>query len=108
VRRGDVRAAILHVLNDEARNGYQIITEITERSGGAWKPSPGSVYPTLQQLEDEGLVESFEEAGRKATRLTTAGRHYVETNPEEMAAVWAPFATETQRREAIGILLVDA
>ena len=55
-RRGDVRAAILAVLAEQPMNGYQIIQEIAERSGGAWKPSPGSIYPTLQQLEDEGLV----------------------------------------------------
>ena len=64
VRRGDVRAAILDVLAVEPMNGYQIIQQIAERSGGAWKPSPGSVYPTVQQLEDEGLVEGSE--GRAA------------------------------------------
>ena len=56
-RRGDIRAAILAVLAEQPMNGYQIIQEIATRSGGVWKPSPGSIYPTLQQLEDEGLVE---------------------------------------------------
>ena len=56
VRRGDVRAAILALLAEEPMHGYQIITELTERSGGVWRPSPGSVYPTLSALEDQGLV----------------------------------------------------
>lgn len=88
-RRGDVRAAILSVLSDQPRNGYQVIQEIAERTGGAWKPSPGSIYPTLQQLEDEGLVEQTTESGRKAYALTEDGRAYVTTHPDEMAAPWA-------------------
>ena len=58
-------------------NGYQIISAIAERTGGAWKPSPGSVYPTISQLEDEGLVEADDERGRRTLRLTDAGRAYV-------------------------------
>jgi DNA-binding PadR family transcriptional regulator len=91
VRRGDVRAAILDVLAVEPMNGYQIIQQIAERSGGAWKPSPGSVYPTVQQLEDEGLVEADENGGRRLLRLTDAGRDYVEAHPDEMAATWRAF-----------------
>src|SRR5262245_44828918 len=78
VRRGDVRAAILDVLSVEPMNGYQIIQQIAERSGGAWKPSPGSLYPTVQQLEDEGLVEGREGEGRRLLQLTEEGRRYVE------------------------------
>jgi DNA-binding PadR family transcriptional regulator len=77
VKRGDVRAAILDALASQPMNGYQIIQQIAERSGGAWKPSPGSVYPTLQQLEDEGLVEGTEVEGRRVLQLTEAGRAYV-------------------------------
>ena len=77
-------------------NGYQVIQKIAERTDGAWKPSPGSVYPTVQQLEDEGLVANGEEAGRKVLRLTDAGRAYVAEHPEEMAAVWAPFDEEAE------------
>lgn len=88
-RRGDVRAAILSVLSDQARNGYQVIQEIAERTNGAWKPSPGSIYPTLQQLEDEGLVEQVSDGGRKVYTLTDDGRDYVATHPDEMAAPWA-------------------
>jgi DNA-binding PadR family transcriptional regulator len=96
VRRGDVRAAILDVLAVEPMNGYQIIQQIAERSGGAWKPSPGSVYPTVQQLEDEGLVEGRDVEGRRLLRLTDAGRTYVEENAEEMAATWRPFEESTE------------
>ncbi|MDN5790729.1 MAG: PadR family transcriptional regulator, partial [Micrococcales bacterium] len=90
-RRGDVRAAILDVLAGDEMNGYQLIQQISERSDGAWKPSPGSVYPTIQQLEDEGLVEGRDVEGRRVLRLSDAGRAYVEEHPAEMAATWAPF-----------------
>ena len=91
VRRGDVRAAILDVLGTEPMNGYQIISQIGERSGGAWRPSPGSVYPTISQLEDEGLVTSDDAAGRRTLRLTEEGKAYVAEHPEELARVWEPF-----------------
>src|SRR3954462_5580548 len=91
VRRGDVRSAILDVLAVEPMNGYQIIQQIAERTGGAWKPSPGSVYPTVQQLEDEGLVEGHEGEGRRLLRLSEEGRRYVEEHPDELAATWRPF-----------------
>jgi DNA-binding PadR family transcriptional regulator len=93
-RRGDVRAAILDVLAVEPMNGYQVIQQIAQRSGGAWKPSPGSVYPTIQQLEDEGLVEGTAQEGRRLLRLTDAGRQYVEEHPDELAATWRPFEEE--------------
>ena len=73
-RRGDVRAALLTLLAEEPRNGYQLMQEIERRSDGVWRPSPGSVYPALQQLEDEGLVRSDESEGRKLFHLTEAGR----------------------------------
>jgi DNA-binding MarR family transcriptional regulator len=68
-----------------------VIQQISDRTGGSWKPSPGSVYPTIQQLEDEGLVEAHETDGRRLLRLTDEGRRYVEDHAEEMAATWAPF-----------------
>ena len=73
-RRGDVRAALLVLLAEEPRNGYGLMQEIEARSNGAWRPSPGSVYPALQQLEDEGLVRAEETDGRKLFHLTEAGR----------------------------------
>ncbi|MER7248019.1 PadR family transcriptional regulator [Kribbella sp. NPDC000426] len=87
-RRGDVRAAILAVLAEQPMNGYQIIQEIAERSGGVWKPSPGSIYPTLQQLEDEGLVTADAEVGRRTFQLTDEGRAYVAEHQDEVSAPW--------------------
>lgn len=81
-RRGDVRASILALLKDRPMHGYEMIQEIAERSGGAWKPSPGSVYPTLQLLEDEGLIASESEGGKKLFALTEAGRTAAEEGPE--------------------------
>ncbi|WP_435844396.1 PadR family transcriptional regulator [Streptomyces griseoflavus] len=81
-RRGDVRASILALLKDRPMHGYEMIQEIAERSGGAWKPSPGSVYPTLQLLEDEGLIVSESEGGKKLFSLTGAGRTAAEEGPE--------------------------
>ncbi|GAA2461058.1 PadR family transcriptional regulator [Streptomyces macrosporus] len=81
-RRGDVRASILALLADRPMHGYEMIQEIAERSGGAWKPSPGSVYPTLQLLEDEGLITSASEGGKKLFSLTDAGRAEAENGPE--------------------------
>jgi len=74
--RGDIRAAILVLLGEQPSHGYQIIQEVEARSGGAWRVSPGSVYPTLQQLEDEGLVRTTadSESGRRVYELTDAGR----------------------------------
>ena len=73
VGKGDVRAAVLALLAEQPMHGYQIINEIEVRSGGSWKPSAGSVYPTLQLLADEGLVSSEESNGRKTYALTEAG-----------------------------------
>ncbi|MFF9365466.1 PadR family transcriptional regulator [Streptomyces griseoluteus] len=81
-RRGDVRASILALLKDRPMHGYEMIQEIAERSGGAWKPSPGSVYPTLQLLEDEGLIVSESEGGKKLFALTEAGRTAAEEGPD--------------------------
>jgi DNA-binding PadR family transcriptional regulator len=84
-----VRAAILAVLAESPMNGYQIIQQIAERSGGMWKPSPGSIYPTLQQLEDEGLVRAETDGGRRSYDLTDDGRAYVAEHADEIAAPWA-------------------
>ncbi|GHH88258.1 hypothetical protein GCM10018793_67310 [Streptomyces sulfonofaciens] len=81
-RRGDVRASILALLKDRSMHGYEMIQEIAERSGGVWKPSPGSVYPTLQLLEDEGLIDSASEGGKKLFSLTESGRQAADEGPE--------------------------
>ncbi|TKK00060.1 PadR family transcriptional regulator [Plantibacter flavus] len=77
VGRGDVRSAVLALLAEQPMHGYQIIREIEERSGGSWKPSAGSVYPTLQLLSDEGIITAEESGGRKTYALTEAGRDEV-------------------------------
>jgi DNA-binding PadR family transcriptional regulator len=74
VRRGDVRSAVLALLDDRPMHGYEMIQELEERTGGRWRPSAGSIYPTLQLLEDEGLVTPEEVEGRKVYALTEAGR----------------------------------
>jgi DNA-binding PadR family transcriptional regulator len=83
--RGDVRAAVLSLLAERPMHGYQIINEISERSGGSWKPSAGSVYPTLQLLADEGLIEAEEQNGRKTYSLTEAGRAVADETTEAKA-----------------------
>jgi DNA-binding transcriptional ArsR family regulator len=80
--KGDVRAAVLALLAEKPMHGYQIINEIAERSGGAWKPSAGSVYPTLQLLADEGLITAEEEGGRKTYTLTEAGTAEAEASAD--------------------------
>ncbi len=87
-RRGDIRTAALLLLAEEPRNGYQIMQEVEERSGGVWRPSPGSVYPALQQLEDEGLIGSQESDGRKVFALTDAGRELIAERGDEQRAPW--------------------
>ena len=92
--RGDVRAAILALLREGPHTGYQIMSEIEERSGGAWRPSPGAVYPALSQLADEGLIAGEESGGRRAFSLTEAGREYVEQNPEMARGAWESAAQQ--------------
>ena len=92
--RGDVRAAILALLNEGPLNGYQIMSEIEERSNGAWRPSPGSIYPALSQLSDEGLITGEESGGKRVYRLTDAGREYVEQNPERARGAWESSAQQ--------------
>jgi DNA-binding PadR family transcriptional regulator len=84
--RGDIRAAILALLAEQPMHGYQIIREIGERSEGAWSPSPGSVYPTLQQLTDEELVRSSEQDGKRVYELTDEGR--VQAEQRQGALPW--------------------
>jgi DNA-binding PadR family transcriptional regulator len=87
-RRGDVRAAALLLLAEGPLNGYQIMQEIESRSNGIWRPSPGSVYPALAQLEDEGLVSTAELRDRRTYVLTEAGRAWIDERPGELPAPW--------------------
>src|SRR3954469_20954961 len=88
MRRGDVRAALLLLLAEEPRNGYGLMQEIERRSDGVWRPSPGSVYPALSQLEDEDLVRATETEGRKSFELTDEGTAHVEANRERFGTPW--------------------
>ncbi|MFH8992975.1 PadR family transcriptional regulator [Streptomyces sp. NPDC017940] len=109
-RRGDVRASILALLKDRPMHGYEMIQEIAERSGGAWKPSPGSVYPTLQLLEDEGLIASESEGGKKLFALTDAGREAAAEGPDapwEEAGRGVDWEALTEIRQA-GFGLMEA
>jgi DNA-binding PadR family transcriptional regulator len=129
-RRGDVRAAVLALLAERPMHGYEIIQQIEERSGGVWRPSPGSIYPTLQLLADEGLVSGDETGGRRLFTLTDAGREQAGRHEgqspftqerdetfevahqfrEELGqlgmAIWqvAQVGTEAQRTEMLGVL----
>ena len=94
LRRGDVRAAVLVLLEEAPRNGYQIIQELSGRSNGAWRPSPGSVYPILQQLEDEGLVEISSSQSGKTYNLTAAGKALVEKDRATLGKPWETAAAD--------------
>lgn len=96
--RGDVRAAVLSLLAERPMHGYQIINEIAERSGGTWKPSAGSVYPTLQLLADEGLIEAEEQSGRKTYALTEAGRAVADES-SETPAPWVSTSEKDRGRD---------
>jgi DNA-binding PadR family transcriptional regulator len=91
-RRGNVRAAILGLLMERPMHGYEMISELETRTGGVWRPSPGSIYPTLQLLEDEGLIEVTAEGGRKSYALTDAGRTAAENETER--APWNDFTAD--------------
>ena len=88
VRRGDVRTAILALLAESPMHGYQVMQQLAERSGGIWQPSAGSVYPTLQLLEDEGLVTGAEADGRRVYSLTDAGREAAAAGAKRGRAPW--------------------
>ena len=99
--RGDIRAAILVLLAEEPMHGYQIIQELGERTGGVWQPSPGSVYPTLQHLEDEELVrESASDSGKRVYELTDLGR-------EQAGGVTAPWSAVAGESEDALVALRD-
>jgi DNA-binding PadR family transcriptional regulator len=91
-QRGDVRTAVLLVLADQSMHGYQIMQAMGDRTGGGWRPSPGAVYPAIAQLEDEGLVTTQEEGGRRLVTLTSDGRAYLEEHSAQLGDPFADFA----------------
>jgi DNA-binding PadR family transcriptional regulator len=94
-RRGDVRAAILALLGESPMHGYQIIQELETRSNGLWRPSPGSIYPTLQLFVDEGIVTASEVEGKRVFELTDAGRERLAEAGPEAVSPWDAVARET-------------
>lgn len=85
---GELRLAILSLLEEGPKHGYQLMKEMQERSGGLYRASAGSVYPTLQQLEDEELIESLQKEGRKVYRLTAAGKKELDSDPDAVRRIW--------------------
>ncbi len=97
-QRGDIRAASLLLLADEPMHGYQLMQAVAARTGGVWRPSPGAIYPTIAQLEDEGLVTVTPAAGRKLVALTEAGRKHLATNAATMPDPFAALTEQAGRR----------
>jgi DNA-binding PadR family transcriptional regulator len=108
-RRGNVRSAILSLLADASLNGYQMMQAIEQRSQGQWRPSSGSIYPTLQLLEDEGLVQvdaaSGDQGSSRTYKLTAKGKRYVEDRREELDAEWASFEQSDAQGTPIVVLM---
>jgi DNA-binding PadR family transcriptional regulator len=104
-QRGDVRTAVLLLLAEQPMHGYQLMQAITERTSDAWHPSPGAIYPTLSQLEDEGLIDTLAQGGRKLATLTDAGQAYLqargETLPDPFTEFTARCAGNSQLRDAL-------
>lgn len=102
--RGEVRAAVLLLLAERPRHGYEMISEIADRSDGRWQPSPGSVYPALKRLAAEGLVAAEREGDRRVFDLTPRGRAYVEKNSDDLGEPW----TQTDERSDGAAQMFDA
>ena len=85
---GEVRLAILSLLSEGSKNGYQLMKELEERSGGLYRASAGSIYPTLQQLEDEGLIQAEQREGKRVFSITEDGRTELARDPETVKRIW--------------------
>jgi DNA-binding PadR family transcriptional regulator len=95
---------VLLLLADGPMHGYQLMQEIAERSGGRWTPSPGAIYPTISQLEDEGLVTVTADAGRKLAALTDAGREHISARRETWPDPFAGHGTSRAGTDLRGLL----
>jgi DNA-binding PadR family transcriptional regulator len=104
MRRGAIRTAILLALREEPAHGYEVMRRLEEMSGGLWRPSPGSVYPHLQMLEDEGLVRSSDVDGSRTYTLTDLGRAEAEKSERPWQAAGETDAKVRTLREALGQL----
>jgi DNA-binding PadR family transcriptional regulator len=113
MRRGDIRTALLAALSEGPGHGYDVMQTLEEKTGGAWRPSPGKVYPTLQLLEDEGLVRSSEREGKRIFEITEAGRTEVDRRIEEAGGTPWEVAGRTggrggELKDAVGLLHLAA
>lgn len=104
---GEFRIAILSLLSEGPKHGYQLMKEMKERSGGTYRASPGSVYPTAQQLEDEGLIASKMEDGRRVYTLTAAGRKELEKDPETAKRIWERAETWEESSKYFGPEIIE-
>jgi DNA-binding PadR family transcriptional regulator len=111
-RRGDVQSAVLRLLAESPMHGYQIITELADRSGGVWNPGPGSVYPTLQAMEEQELVTSEMDGSKRVYSLTEKGRTAAEAWEGTTRSPWDDMAAASgprvELRHAIGSLFAAA
>ncbi len=106
-QRGDIRAATLILLAEEPMYGYQIMQAIAERTGAAWRPSPGAIYPTIAQLEDEGLVAITKEGGRKLATLTEEGRTHIADSATTKADPFSAMSSDGCGRRDLRSALED-
>jgi DNA-binding PadR family transcriptional regulator len=97
-QRGDVRAAVLVLLAEQPMHGYQLMHAIADRTEGAWRPSPGAIYPTIAQLEDEDLVSIVADAGRKLVTLTESGREYLSAHQDTLGDPFTAITSEAGGR----------
>jgi DNA-binding PadR family transcriptional regulator len=104
---GEFRIAILSLLSEGPKHGYQLMKEMKERSGGTYRASPGSVYPTAQQLEDEALIASKMEDGRRVYTLTAAGRKELEKDPETAKRIWERAETWEESSKYFGPEVIE-
>jgi DNA-binding PadR family transcriptional regulator len=107
--KGNVRTAILALRWEGPRHGYQLMQDIAERSNGEWRPSPGSIYPVLSALQDEGLVDDEKVEGKRVFTLTESGRAHVQERADELSTVFDAFAADAEAPEEADVkaLLVD-
>jgi len=97
VRKGELKYVLLQLLADEPMHGYEVIRRLEEESGGAYSPSPGSVYPTLQMLEDQGYVSSEQRDGKRVYEITAAGRAFLDQHTERTDDIFSRFVNLGER-----------
>lgn len=107
MRRGDIRVFLLTALLDGPAHGYELMGRLEHRSQGLWRPSPGSVYPTLQLLEEQGLIQGREDSGKRVFELTDTGRVEAESARAQQPAA-PPGESQPSLRESVEQLSLAA